>query len=201
MHPYSTDATRPIRVLLVLAVAAVLLAYLLDRALSAADLDAPWWLDTPAVLGFYGLLWRLYDRHLWRVSRNGRTLSGIRDYSGEWDGEIGTNHPSGPLTASLTIQQTSSQILVTLTTDKSRSDSSMAAISDRPGQHHGLRYEYTNMPQPRHETLQIHKGVSHLVLSRDGRSLTGDYKNFHGRMTAGSLTFHRRESTAPAVAP
>ncbi|MEV0714887.1 hypothetical protein [Asanoa sp. NPDC050611] len=194
MHPYSTDSTRSVRVMFFLAVAAVLFAYLLDRALSTADLEPPWWLDTPAVLGFYGLLWRLYDRHLWRLSRHGRTLSGIPDYGGEWEGEIITDHESGVvLPATLTIHQTSSRILVTLRTDDSGSDSSMAALSTRPGQNQGLRYEYVNTPTPMRRSWEIHKGLSQLVLSPDGRSLDGYYQNFHGRHTSGKLTFRRRQ--------
>ena len=193
MHPYSTDATRPIRAMLLLAVFAIGLAYLLDRSLHVLHVHPPWWLDTPAVLGFYGLCWRLYDEHLWRLGSVTRTLSGVPNLAGHWAGTLLSSYPNQkPIKASLVVRQTSSRLLITLETDKSKSFSTMAALFSAPGPSNGLHYVFANVPRTLNkETMRPHTGMVHLVLSADGSQLAGDYETDRFRATNGRLEFHR----------
>jgi len=193
VHPYSTDATRPVRVMLLLAVLAIVLAYLFDRSLSALHLRPPWWLDTPAVLGFYGLCWRLYDGYLWQLGSVTRTLSGVPNLAGHWTGTILSSHPDQkPVEALLVVRQTSSRLLITLETDTSKSYSTMAALCSAPGPSNGLRYAFTNMPRALSiETMRPHNGMAQLILSGDGSHLTGEYETDRFRTTNGRLSFRR----------
>jgi hypothetical protein len=194
LHPYSTDATRPQTVPLALAVAAILLAWGLARLLSLLHTTPAWWFDTPAVLGFYGLLWRLYDRVLWRLSHSGRTLSGVPDLTGEWCGAIMSSFDTTRSTgATLIVRQSSSRILVELRTDASCSYSYLAMVCAAPGPDQGLQYLYANRPSERAvSTMQQHSGTAHLTLSPDGKTLGGGYQNDRFRGTHGSLEFRRR---------
>ena len=193
MHPYSTDATRPIRIMLLLAVLAIGLAYLFDRSLSVLHLKPPWWLDTPAVLGFYGLCWRLYDEYLWRLGSVTRTLSGVPNLAGHWTGTVLSSHPDQqPIKASLVVRQTSSRLLIILETDMSKSYSTMAALCSSPGPSNGLRYAFANVPRTlNRETMRPHNGVAQLILSANGSQLTGDYETDRFRTTNGRLEFRR----------
>jgi hypothetical protein len=203
MHPYSTDSVRTRTVLLGLAVAAVLLAWGLGRTFDALGADPPWWLDTPAVAGFYGLLWQLYDRVLWRLPIGGQTLSGIPDYRGSWTGHIHSSYDSSAsYEAELTIRQTSSRILVELATERSRSVSHMAMLCAEPGSEQGLQYLYTNRPFNRPPeppgdngrtllAMTIHEGVSRIRMAAGG-VIHGDYQNDRHRKTYGQLTFPER---------
>jgi predicted pore-forming effector associated with SMODS systems len=193
VHPYSTDATRPIRVMLILAVVAIGLAYLLNRSLSALHLKPPWWLDTPAVLGFYGLCWRLYDEYLWRLGPVTRTLSGVPNLAGQWTGTILSSYSDQePVKATLVVRQTSSRLLLTLETDTSRSHSTMASLCSAPGPANGLYYAFTNVPRSlSKETMQPHTGTVQLTISADGSRLSGDYETNRFRATNGRLEFHR----------
>jgi hypothetical protein len=204
MHPYASDAARGRTVLLGLAVAAILLAWGFGKGLAALHLVPPWWLDTPAVLGFYGLLWKAYDQSLWRLRWRGRTLSGVPDYGGVWDGHLHSSYGEGlTVPATLTIRQTSSRILIELTTGTSRSASEMAAVNAAPGRDYGLRYVYANLPSHRPATsprqrphlarMMPHEGMSRLKLCDGGRRLEGDYQNDRFRGTHGGLQFKRRE--------
>lgn len=190
-------------VLFTLAVASILLAWGLGRALDGLKLDPPWWLDTPAVLGFYGILWQLHDRVLWRLPVGTRTLSGIADYRGTWDGHLHSSYNADiEYAASLTIRQTSSRILVEMERGQSRSTSRMAMLCAEPGSEQGLQYLYTNRPYNEPQApaaggrtvvaMTIHEGVSRLLLSEDGTTLTGDYQNDRHRQTYGTMTFARR---------
>ena len=113
MHPYSTDDGSRVRnVMLVLAVGAILLSWGLAQALLSLNLTAPWWLDTPAVLGFYGLLWQLYDRVLWRVGPRDRPLGGVPNFAGRWKGTLNSSFDGQDYDATLIIRQTASRMLV-----------------------------------------------------------------------------------------
>jgi hypothetical protein len=193
MHPYSTDATRSVRIMLLLAVAAILLAYLLGRSIAALHVKPPWWLDLPAVLGFYGLCWRLYDERLWRLGPATHTLSGVPNLTGYWTGTIVSSYSGQePVPASLMVRQTSSRLLIELETDTSKSRSTMAALNSEPGADNGLRYAFNNMPRTlSKETMLPHTGTVQLTLSADGSCLYGDYETNRFRNTRGRLEFHR----------
>ena len=203
MHPYSTDATRQVRVMLLLAVTAIGLAYLLDRSWTILHVKSPWWLDTPAVLGFYGLCWRLYDEYLWRLGPVTRTLSGVPNLAGQWTGTILSSYrDQEPIEATLMVRQTSSRLLVTLETVTSKSHSTMASLCSAPGPANGLQYAFANTPRSlSKKTMLPHSGVAQLVLSADGSQLTGDYETNRFRATNGRMEFHRADLSAADVAP
>jgi hypothetical protein len=180
-------------VLLLLAVLAILLAWALGRVLVLAHTSPPWWLDTPAVAGFYGLLWQAYDRLLWRVGPGGRTLSGVPYYGGSWEGQIHSGfRPEPPYEARLRIRQTASRILIELGTDSSRSHSRMATVYADPGPDQGLQYVYQNRPREIAAAgVEAHGGSAYLRISANGQELEGGYWTGPERRTKGEMTFKR----------
>lgn len=196
MHPYSVDVTRPIRVMLVLSLCSVAAAFLFTRLVSALSIMPPWWLDTPAVLGFYGLIWQSYDRLLWRLGPSNRTLSGIPNFAGTWAGELVSSfNERKELKVTMVIRQTSSHMLITVHTATSESHSNMAALCAAPGPTHGLRYAYHNKPIAlANDAMAQHEGTAHLVLSDDGQQIWGDYQADRFRGNSGRLAFHRTTS-------
>ena len=85
MHGYSTDSEERRIVPLFLAVLAIALAWMSSKFLSAVHLSVPWWVDAPSSMFFYGALYALFDRHLWR-SRLVRKLGLVRtpNLAGRW---------------------------------------------------------------------------------------------------------------------
>jgi hypothetical protein len=150
-------------------------------------------LDTPAVLGFYGMCWRLYDEYLWRLGSAMETLSGVPNISGRWAGIILSSYSDQePVKATLIVRQTSSRILIALETETSKSYSTMASLCSAPGPSNGLRYSFANMPRAlSKETMRPHTGVAQLILSADASRLAGDYETDRFRKTNGRLEFHR----------
>jgi hypothetical protein len=201
LHPYSTDSTRQRTVLLLIAVAAILLAWALGRFLDLLNTSVPWWLDTPAVVGFYGLLWQAYDRWLWRVRIGGGTLSGVPDFSGTWNADIRSSYdPALKSGGTLTIHQTASRILVDYDGALSRSYSRIAMIKIDPGPGRGLQYVYDNQPKKlAPPTMKPHEGTAFLKFADDGRKLTGGYSTDPNRSTTGEMTFTRED--APSDVP
>src|SRR5947208_13810355 len=68
MHGYSTDSSERRMVPLLLALLAIALAWASSKFLAVAQLSLPWWVDAPSSMAFYGALYALFDRYLWRNS-------------------------------------------------------------------------------------------------------------------------------------
>ena len=66
MHGYSTDTDEKRVVTLFLAALAITLAWVSSNLLATVHLAMPWWADAPSSMFFYGVLYALFDRHLWR---------------------------------------------------------------------------------------------------------------------------------------
>ncbi|VVJ21601.1 Uncharacterised protein [Amycolatopsis camponoti] len=183
--------------MLLMAVVAILLAWLLGRGFQLSDTSPPWWLDTPAVVGFYSLLWKVYDRLLWKSRPFGKPVSDIPDYSGTWSGGIHSSfRPDEPYPATLRIHQTSSRILIELATGQSQSYSRLAMIGAAPGPGHGLHYVYVNEPTQKNQEIRHHEGSATLQLSQDGKTLAGNYFTDIDRGTAGALIFTKVKDSA-----
>ena len=196
MHTYATDSDRGRMAIVILTVASVLLAWGLNRTLTAADLTPPWWLDTPAVLGFFGLLWKVYDRYAWRWRWGAAWMSDVPDLAGQWDGEIRSSYNDISVPATLYVHQTATHMLIELVTDGSRSASVMATLNCQPGLFQGLSYVYENRPRTLNEMgMTPHSGRVHLRLEDAGNSLAGDYEADRSRGTTGRIAFRRQQGT------
>jgi uncharacterized membrane protein len=66
MHAYSTDSSERRFVPLLLAALAIVFAWVSSKMMEALHFSVPWWLDAPSSLAFYGALYALFDKHVWR---------------------------------------------------------------------------------------------------------------------------------------
>lgn len=177
-----------------MALFAVGASLLLDLVFTSLGVRPPPWLDTPAVMGFYGLFHRLYDQVLWRVPVGPLRLSPVPCVAGTWVGSATTSHNGGSRTSVVvTVCQTWTKILVRLETDHSVSRSLMAAIHTHEASQPGLTYEYLNEPKVASsvETMHTHRGMATLHLSPDGEHLEGDYYTGRDRGNVGALRLSR----------
>jgi SMODS-associating 2TM, beta-strand rich effector domain len=195
MHPYSTDKGARQRIAVaVCAIVGALLAYGLGQLYTTIHSAPPWWLDAPGLFGCFGLVWKVYDISAWRWHIAGHTVSGTRNLSGTWNGEITSDYQGGTVTsATLVVRQTATRILVEVSTASSSSYSSMAALYSAPGADFGLRYMYTNRPRSLSpSTMTPHEGVVRLSIAEDGSRLDGDYETDHHRANnTGRMQFTR----------
>lgn len=192
MHAYASEAPDRRSAPICLGVVSVALAFLFAWLLDAADLAVPWWVDAPAVIGFYGGLYRLYDTTAWRWQLGPLRFSNIPDLAGVWQGEITSVHDDSVThSAELRIRQTWSSMEVEFVGERSSSCSTMAALNGPGSARPGLTYEYLSEPRGlAPETMSIHRGVALLRSNPDG-SLEGDYYTGRGRHTHGTMRFLR----------
>lgn len=193
MHAYSTDAEERKNVPIIIGVASIALAFGMDQALALVGFKAPWWVDTPAVMGWYAVLHQLHENFLWRKEIFGFRPSSIPNLSGTWIGTAVSDFDDSVMHEVLVrITQTWSLIRIDFETERSRSSSLMAAVNLREGPAGALRYEYRNDPRPgAPETMEIHWGTARLLLSVDGKKVDGDYYSGRGRKNIGALKLGR----------
>jgi hypothetical protein len=192
-HPYSLQSRE--RVAQLFAIAGVVLA--LGFGFAVEHLwTPPWWVDTPAVFGFYTLLYLLLDHVAWRWSWISRLL-GVPDISGRWIGTVRTSHDNVEKAhpVIVIVRQSWSTLLICLEGKLSYSVSSAAHVFDGPApETFEVVYSYQNTPRnDAGETLHPHLGTAHLKFSIvDGQHvLDGDYYTGRGRNTHGRIILCR----------
>jgi len=195
MHGYSTDSEERRVVPLFLAVLAIALAWMSSKFLSAVHLSVPWWVDAPSSMFFYGALYALFDRHLWR-SRLMRKLGLVRtpNLAGRWRGYLTSSFDNHARRHDVIVQifQSWTQISVYLSTATSVSRSSVAVIQASDPEGVAMIYQYENQPlADATRTMHMHCGTAMLRMSdgsKDDSSLSGDYYAGRDRGTFGRIS-------------
>ena len=193
MHAYATDSNERRNMVAFIVVISVFLAWLLNCMCRRLSIAVPWWIDAPSVWGFFGLLYHLFDKYLWRIAAL-RTAGIVHlwDFSGTWHGHVTScqdghshDHP-----ADLRIRQTWTNIMVRLESANSRSRSLVGTLATETGDRITLRYEYINEPKSAApETMHTHRGTA--VLEMMGDELHGEYYTGRDRQTHGAMKFCR----------
>jgi len=192
MHAYATDAKDREVIPVWLAVIAIALTLAFNSIFRMLGVEVPWWLNAPSVMGFYGLLYQLFDRFLWFQTFGSISFSSIPNLQGTWMGTIHSNYEgvSDTLEAIMYIHQTWSGVNIRLETETSNSFSIMAAINTQKSAEPSMKYEYMNEPLALSiQTMHTHRGTASLKLSADGMMLKGDYFTGRGRQSLGTMEF------------
>lgn len=190
MHGYSTDSSERRVVPLLLALLAIALAWVSSKFLAAARLSLPWWVEAPSSMAFYGALYALFDKYLWRNSLLYKLgVVRIPILAGRWRGYLITSFDGHAKRHDLMIDifQTWTRITVFLTmpTSMSRSCAAMIQVDDPEGV--ALIYQYQNQPlADAMSTMHMHYGTAMLRISNGG-CMAGDYYAGRDRRTFGRI--------------
>jgi hypothetical protein len=198
MHGYSTDSDEKRVVTLCLAGLAIALAWVSSNLLATVHYSMPWWVDAPSSMFFYGALYALFDKHLWRhpmIHKLG--LVKTPNLAGRWRGYLTSsfdNHAKRH-DLSVEIRQSWTQISVFLSTATSASRSCVAVIQVADPEGVALIYQYENQPLANAtRTMHMHYGTAMLRMS-GGTKLTGDYYAGRDRGTFGRISCRRMSQT------
>jgi hypothetical protein len=182
-----------------LASGAIALAWVSSRILAVMHISVPWWLDAPSTLAFYGALYSLFDRYLWRNSLMSKLgLVRIPNLAGQWDGYLVSSFDGHEkrhhLVISIFQSWTHIAVFLTTTTSVSRSCAAVIQIDDPEGI--SLIYQYQNQPlADAMKTMHMHYGTAMLRVS-NGNCLVGDYYAGRDRRTFGRI-YCRRQLRSP----
>ena len=194
MHGYSTDTDEKRVVTLFLAAMAIALAWVSSNLLAAVHLSMPWWADAPSSMFFYGVLYALFDRHLWRhplVHKLG--LVKTPNLTGCWRGYLTSSYDNHAKRHDLSVDifQSWTQISILFSTVTSVSRSCVAVIQVSDPEGIALIYQYENQPlADATRTMHMHFGTAMLRML-NGNGLTGDYYAGRDRGTFGRISCHR----------
>ena len=196
MHAYSIDTNERKNILLCLAVISIVFSWGFYKILSNHQIALPWWVESPSVLFFYGLLFVIFDKWLWQYFKKINFVK-TPNLNGEWSGSLKSsfdNHSLG-VKATLRIFQTWTRIKILLTTDQSSSHSETASIVIDVPEGEYLSFQYINEPKPNAvKTMSIHRGTVRLLFDEKKNSLEGEYYSGRDRQNFGSLYFERKSS-------
>jgi len=200
MHQYATDSEEKKLVLLILALLSIFATWLLYELITlistVTDLSAPWWLEIPSVLTFYGLSYEIFDKWLWKkqiVRKLG--LVRIPNLNGVWKGYLMSSHDQfkEKTEASIKILQSWTEIEIAQETKASKGRSFVATIHTKDRDSQRLFFMYQNTPEVDADpSMHQHIGSAQLILNSDKKILSGDYYNCgRDRLTWGKLHFER----------
>ena len=193
MHSYSIDREERNYVIVFLFIVSILLSLGFYKLFNYYQIVLPWWFESPSVLFFYGLLFAVFDKWLWKLFRKMHFLK-TPNLSGEWDGYLKSsfdNH-SAEIKATLQVSQTWTRIKILLTTTESKSHSEAASIIVEDPEGCYLSYQYFNEPvSSSKKTMSIHRGTTRLFLKDQSNILSGEYYSGRDRQNFGSLYFKR----------
>jgi hypothetical protein len=194
MHGYSTDTDEKRVVILFLAALAIALAWVSSNLLAAVHLSMPWWADAPSSMFFYGVLYALFDRRLWRHPLM-RKLGLVKtpNLTGCWRGYLTSSYDNHSKRHDLSVDifQSWTQISILFSTVTSVSRSCVAVIQVSDPEGIALIYQYENQPlADATRTMHMHYGTAMLRML-NGNGLTGDYYAGRDRGTFGRICCQR----------
>jgi len=130
MTLYGIDSKERRTVAVLIGMAAVGFAFSQDWLLGFLDRSVPWWIDAPSVMGFYGLLYLLFDAHIWRFAAKLGLVS-VPNLNGLWSGTLISSHDGhrSEHGVYVTIKQTWSRMSIILEAEKSRSHSVVIGLA------------------------------------------------------------------------
>jgi hypothetical protein len=174
-----------------------------QAAIRALGWNLPWWIETPSILGVFGLLWKAYDKWMWdwRLSRT-FGWTDVPNISGKWSARVDFERSGWRQSAfgTATIRQTSSRLSVVIRWDASRSHSVSAVMQIGDAGTPELIYQYINQPSADAvDTMYIHKGTAWLEVIKSCL-IVGEYYSGRGRNQSGSLTLQRNTTSNPISA-
>lgn len=199
MHTYATNSPVNRKLGAYLMIAATLMATGVSFAVHRVNSTLGWTLGGVSAMTLYGALYLLFDRCIWRWTW-ARSLLLVPNLNGTWTCEGKIVSKSGapvdyPWNATVTIRQSWTKIVVTLTTGQSSSRSIAASLYDEPGSGYRLIYHYDNRPGVAERDLSRHTGLCSLLFDEHGNSAAGDYFSDKDRMTVGTMRMHKKGKT------
>jgi len=157
------------------------------------QISLPWWVESPSVLFFYGLLFVIFDKWLWQFLKKVNLVK-TPNLNGEWEGNLKSsfNGHLSEVKATLKIFQTWTRIKILLITNQSSSYSETASIITDAPEGKYLNYQYINEPKSNAvKTMSIHRGTVRLIFDQEKNSLEGEYYSGRDRQNFGSLHFEK----------
>jgi|SRR5579862_2269741 len=194
MHPFATNSTERQHIPFFLAFIAIAAGIVTSWALSVFHIDVPWWAPPLDTMTFYGLLFWIFDRFIWKWRLiQYLQISRLPVLVGEWHGQVEPAERiarGSAMQVTVTISQSWLGLSIRGVTSQSRSHSLSASLL--VGDENTLTYEYMNEPLANAPaTMHAHRGTANLTLQQGGTVLEGEYYSGRDRRSFGTIRLTR----------
>jgi SMODS-associating 2TM, beta-strand rich effector domain len=196
LTPYSTDSDERDGIVIWIAIASVIVAYIIHQAIAPLHWEYGWVIDAPSAVGVYTILRRWFSLKLWRMPLVRRmNMVSIPDLNGIWAGVFASSYDEfkEERECGVEIKQNWFSMSILYQAGKSESVSVMAGISVKNAAGPQLTYCYVNRAHY-DQRLADHDGTQSLLLSSPNGALTleGDYyTNRKDGQTRGHMILRR----------
>jgi len=212
MHLYSIESEERKKVSLYIALAGVVVSLafhkylppLLTKLFPNMGLEVPWLVSVPSALVIYGILYWLFDEHLWKFAHSLR-ITQVPNLNGKWDACIKSSRDNFKerFCIQMTIHQTWSRISLIVENEELISYSLMASFKSFNPERRMLRYEYFAEPKPlKRANVLAHNGTCHITINLSKgeivEPLTAEYYNNHGNASYGEMLLTRKRNETGA---
>ena len=185
--------------LFILFALSIALVYILSKIVSIYEVQVPFFISLPSILGIYSVMFYLFDNYLWKLSIFKKIkIINSENLNGQWQGYIKSSYDSmqSKIVAELKIRQTATKIKIygKFNNSKSVSINENFAFSEIDNSV-ALFYFYKNEPSyDAVETMAMHEGSVKLILDREKNILTGSYYSGRDRNNHGTIFVERSEN-------
>lgn len=143
------------------------------------------------IISFY-IVYYSFNKWLWKLTFISKLLN-LPDISGNWTCNGKSDHESFNWHGKVQITQSWDKIRITLTTERSSSESISAAIIYDDIHGYKLVYNYENKPNSLDDpSLRTHVGFVDLNLGYSNNQAAGYYYNVSGRKTSGEIIWIKK---------
>ncbi len=194
MHYYVSNIDKKLKILFYIVVVSLLLNTLLKNFFENIIPNISFTITPFAI---FTVLYIVYDKYLWKLPY----LSDLPDLNGKWKGELTSSFDNfdNRIDIDVSINQTSSKILVRLQTVNSSSESVNLSMNNKETGQYEIIYNYQNMPTPDSpDTMHIHRGTVWLLFNKedDKEIMEGRYFTDRERQgNYGSITLKKDNPT------
>ena len=195
MHPYATDSNERRLVPCLLALLSLIAALVFGKLLEYATFTVPWWFDSPAVIGFYGIFYRFFEKSLWKLKILRKMgIVKLLNLNGTWKGYVISSYDehAKKYEATFTIKQDWNKISIVGRFEMSVSYSLTASILVNDRQGITVNFDYMNEPSTQAvRDMEIHRGFNSLTLKPNAREMSGAYYSGRGRQNTGEIKLEK----------
>jgi SMODS-associating 2TM, beta-strand rich effector domain len=190
LHHYTADTKDRPRIHIILFLLGTISAWGMIQAFTYLKIQPYWWIEIPAPLGFYGILFTIFNSYLWRLKFI-RVILFIEtpDLNGEYVAELKSSFDNfvSVKKAHYEIHQKWNKILIFSETDASYSKSLSASFCLSDVNRKSLVFQYQNSPKATAPTgLNIHYGFAEFCFE-NASLIKGEYFNGRARNTYGTI--------------
>lgn len=198
MHTYARNCKLHPTLIAVISILSIGLAWAIGLGANklSASMGVP--ISGISAVSLFGLLWLLFDQHLWKFGFLRRALL-VPDLNGTWRCAGKTVTQGGDSAdfeweSEITIRQSWSKIFIRLKTAQSGSKSITASLYHEGDGCYRLMYPYENDPKPSEQELKHHRGFADLLFDASVGSAEGRYFTDGDRLTVGEMELTRIRS-------